>query len=158
MEDNVTFPTSISSKVKKKTKMHIFVLSCLQAVRENNVYVAYCFIEGNRWQSCFLISKRVFTDFSLTTQIFHMPLHTKLLKYDSTSVSGSKISMCLKKVCGVCGLCVCLGVMRLRVGRSTFNYNKSKQSAVEITMLLNVLMPIVALCLYTDHLTLIPIL
>ncbi len=65
----VTFQTNTSSMVK-----NCKFLSPLKVIIEHNVYVICCFIQWGKPR--FLISERIFTDFSQTTQSLCMKLDT----------------------------------------------------------------------------------
>ncbi len=106
LQDQVTFPTKISSKVKK--------LQLLDQFTENNMYVSYSFVNVETTFSNFQEGIHQFvlnyTDFATS--------HIKPSKYDSTS--GTKISICLKKIggwgCGseqaplITGVCTCVRI------------------------------------------------
>ncbi len=57
LTDMVTFQTNYHSRWKKYT-----FVSLLKVITENNVNVIYCFIKW--WETCCLISERVFTHYS----------------------------------------------------------------------------------------------
>ncbi len=102
LTDMVTFQTNISSTVKK---MQISI--SFESSNRKQCLCYFLFLKW--WKPRFLISERVFHWFLPDYKEFaHETSHTQPSKYDSNS--GTKISMCLKKI----------GGMRLWIGTSTF--------------------------------------
>ncbi len=102
LADMVTFPTNISSTVKK---MQICISFASNLRKQCLCYLLFY----KRWKPRLLISKPDFRWFFLNyTDFAHTISYTKPSKYDSTS--GTKISICLKK----------FGGMRLLIRTSPF--------------------------------------
>ena len=105
LADMATFPTNISSTVKK-------LQICISFVSNLRKQCLCYLLFYKWWKPRLLISKPVFRWFLLNyTDFAHKISHTKPSKYDSTS--GTKIPKCLKKSLR----------MRLWIGTSTFETN-----------------------------------
>ncbi len=98
----VTFQTNTSTTVKK-----LQISISFESNYRKQCLCCLLFLKW--WKPRFLISERIFHWFLPNYNEFaHETSHTQLSKYDSTS--GTKISICLKKI----------GGMRLWIGTSTF--------------------------------------